>query len=117
MKGTIEKLSVTEAPDGSMREKLLVGTDQVALRYWQELPPRWPNNPKEQEEWTIRQYDTLGYVIKGRAELQTEGKSLKLQPGDSWRVPRGVRHRYVISEPLEAIEATHPAARETQVAR
>lgn len=31
-----------------------------------------------------------------------------LEPGDSWVVPRGARHRYVVLDSFTALEATHP---------
>lgn len=35
---------------------------------------------------------------------------MKLDPGDSWVVNAGVRHRYRVIEPFTAIEATSPPA-------
>jgi hypothetical protein len=54
--------------------------------------------------------ETVGYVIKGRAELQLEGQVVLLQPGDSWVVPKGSSHTYKILEPFTAVEATSPPA-------
>ena len=53
-------------------------------------------------------YETVGYVISGRAELLSEGQTVVLAPGDSWVVPKGARHAYKILEPFTAVEATHP---------
>jgi quercetin dioxygenase-like cupin family protein len=57
-----------------------------------------------------RDYETVGYVISGRAELTLEGQSLNLEPGDSWLVPAGAEHSYRILEPFTAVEATAPPA-------
>jgi quercetin dioxygenase-like cupin family protein len=53
---------------------------------------------------------TVGYVIKGRAELHLGEQLVLLEAGDSWVVPRGARHSYRILESFTAVEATHPPA-------
>ena len=53
---------------------------------------------------------TVGYVISGRAELHIQGQMVKLEPGDSWVVPKGSRHAFRILEPFTAVEATAPPA-------
>jgi quercetin dioxygenase-like cupin family protein len=35
---------------------------------------------------------------------------VRLEPGDSWVVPRGAAHTYKILEPFTAVEATSPPA-------
>jgi quercetin dioxygenase-like cupin family protein len=57
-----------------------------------------------------REYETVGYVISGRAELHLEGQMVLLEPGDSWVVPKGALHGYRILEPFTALEATSPPA-------
>jgi quercetin dioxygenase-like cupin family protein len=57
-----------------------------------------------------RDYETVGYVLAGAAELSIEGQLVKLEPGDSWVVPRDSRHHYRILEHLVAVEATAPPA-------
>ncbi len=59
---------------------------------------------------TRRDYETVGYVIAGHAELHLEGQTIFLRPGDSWLVPKGAEHRYRIVETFTAIEATAPPA-------
>ena len=54
------------------------------------------------------EYEVVGYVIEGRAELHLEGQTVKLEPGNSWVVPAGARHSYKILEPFKAVEATAP---------
>jgi quercetin dioxygenase-like cupin family protein len=55
-----------------------------------------------------REYETVGFVIAGRAELELEGQRVLLEPGDSWVVPKGAAHTYTILEPFTAVEATYP---------
>ena len=47
------------------------------MRLW-EAQPRGQSDPP-----TRRDYETVGYVIHGRAELQLEGQMVLLEPGDS----------------------------------
>ena len=68
----------------------------------------FPQNPDKEPR--ARDYETVGYVISGRAELHIEGQMVKLEPGDSWVVPKGSRHTYRILEPFTAVEATSPPA-------
>jgi quercetin dioxygenase-like cupin family protein len=66
--------------------------------------------PGDPEPLERRPYETVGYVIKGRAELHSEGQMVLLEPGNSWVVPKGANHTYKILEPFTAVEATHPPA-------
>ena len=59
---------------------------------------------------TERDYGTVGYVISGRAELDLEGQTVRLEPGDSWLgqpVP-GTLTAYWSASPV--VEATAPPA-------
>ena len=57
-----------------------------------------------------RPYETVGFVISGRAELKLNGEVVTLEPGDSWLVPAGTDHTYKILETFTAIEVTAPPA-------
>jgi mannose-6-phosphate isomerase-like protein (cupin superfamily) len=103
---SMQKVNQNQAQPGSMGQIYLAGGDRVALRLWDKEPP---NQGKSSYS---RDYETVGYVLEGRAVLHLETEQIQLQPGDSWVVPAGVRHRYEILEPLTAIEATSPPARE-----
>ncbi len=72
------------------------------MRLWEE------KQPGETNLSTCREYETVGYVIRGRAELQIEGQTILLEPGDCWVVPKGSSHSYTILETFTAVEATHP---------
>jgi quercetin dioxygenase-like cupin family protein len=100
MDSTIKKVVSAFSPRGEMGEICLVSGKGVSMRLWRE-------GPVEGTE-TRRAYETVGYVIKGRAELEVEGQTIRLEAGDSWLVPKHARHRYRILEPFEAIEATSP---------
>jgi len=87
-----------------MGQKYLASGITLAMRLWQEEPPAEPKEPSH------RDYETVGYVISGRAELTIEGQTLRLEPGDSWTVAEGAEHSYRILEPFTAVEATAPPA-------
>ena len=50
------------------------------------------------------------WLIAGRAELETEGQTVRLEAGDSWVVPAGAEHTYQILETFTAVESTAPPA-------
>jgi len=99
---TVTKVDSTHSPRGPQGEKYLASSVHVGMRLWEE------EQPTERKPAVRRPYETVGYVIKGRAELHIEGQLVKLAPGDSWVVPRGAEHSYRILEPFTAVEATHP---------
>ena len=99
-------VGVEEAPAGSMGQKLLISGNAIALRLWDEVP-----GDGQQKSAAARNYETVGYVLEGKAELTIEENTIRLEPGVSWTVPEGVSHTYRILEPFKAVEATHPSAR------
>ncbi|WP_437929598.1 cupin domain-containing protein [Sorangium sp. So ce291] len=101
---TIMKVSSGRSPRGQMGQKYLASGIQVSMRLWEREPPGDEKQP------TARDYETVGFVIEGRAELHIEGQMVRLEPGDSWTVPRGALHSYRIIEPFTAVEATCPPA-------
>lgn len=71
----------------------------------------WDEEPGQQKlENDPRDYEVVGYVLEGSAELEMEGQTIRLQAGDSWVVPKGARHTYHIKQHFKAVEATHPPA-------
>ena len=104
---SVRKLNVTFAPTGEQGQKCLISGQDLGMRLWENEPPGPP------KPVTRRDYETLGYVLSGRAELQIEGERLTLEPGDSWVVPRGSAHAYTILEPFTALEATSPPSPST----
>jgi quercetin dioxygenase-like cupin family protein len=102
---SVTKVNVATAPTGQMGQKYLASGVRTAMRLWEEEPSGKPT------EASRRDYETIGYVLHGRAELELEGQTLLLEPGDCWVIPRGARHRYLVLERLTTIEATSPPAR------
>ena len=100
---TVKKVSSRTSPRGDMGQTYLTSGKRVSMRLWQHEEP-------QPMPVTERDYETVGYVISGRAELDLEGQTVRLEPGDSWLVPAGARHSYRILEPLTAVEATSPPA-------
>ena len=101
---TIKKVSSPNSPKGEMGQVYLVSGKKVSMRLWRDEEPGGDAQP------TRREYETVGYVIAGRAELTLEGQTLRLEPGDSWLVPPGAEHAYRILERFTAVEATAPPA-------
>lgn len=101
---SITKVSALTAPRGDMGQKYLAAGVKMSMRLWENEPPG-PAKPE-----AARDYEAIGYVLKGRARLILEGQVIHLAPGDSWVVPRGARHSYEILELFTAVEATSPPA-------
>ena len=72
--------------------------------FWQAMPTA----TTDVEPHVSQDYEVMGYVISGRAELHVDGKTISLEPGDSWVVPTGALHAYHILEPLTAVKTSHP---------
>lgn len=102
---TIKKVSSTHSPEGEMGQKYLASGKNMSMRLWDKEQPSEPKPEK------AREYETIGYVIAGKAELHLEGQVVNLEPGDSWVVPQGATHTYKIIEEFTAVEATSPPAR------
>jgi quercetin dioxygenase-like cupin family protein len=101
---TVIKVNGHFSPKGPHGEKYLASGKNVSMRLWEN------EQPGEEKETTRREYETVGYVISGRAELHIEGQTVLLEPGDSWVVAKGAEHTYRILESFTAVEATYPPA-------
>lgn len=101
---SVQKVQAAHSPRGAMGQKYLALGISMGMRLWEDEPP----GGKEAEH--TRAYETIGYVIRGKAELHVGGQTLLLEPGDSWVVPRHAPHHYTILEPFTAVEATSPPA-------
>jgi quercetin dioxygenase-like cupin family protein len=99
---SIKKVDSRYSPRGEMGQKYLVSGKHVSMRLWEGEQPGEPKPPSR------REYETVGFVIRGRAELHLEGQVVLLAEGDSWLVPKGAEHTYKILEPFTAVEATAP---------
>ena len=101
---SVTKVKAQFSPKGALGQKYLASGVHVAMRLWEHEAPGAPKTPSQ------RDYETVGYVIDGRAELHLEGQKVVLEPGDSWVVPKGALHTYNILESFTAVEATYPPA-------
>ncbi len=101
---TVTKVDSSSSPHGELGQKYLASGKSLAMRLWEN------EEPNEAKEPATREYETVGYVISGRAELHLEGQMVLLEKGDSWVVPRDASHTYKILESFTAVEATHPPA-------
>ena len=101
---SVTKVQAKHSPRGEMGQKYLAAGVHIGMRLWENEKPGDGKSP------SARDYETVGYVISGKAELDIEGQTVRLEPGDSWLVPAGARHSYRILEPLTAVEATAPPA-------
>lgn len=100
---SVTKVAQAHSPHGTLGQKYLALGKRLSMRLWEE-PPGKPDSPHH------REYETVGYVISGKAELTLEGQKLLLAPGDSWVIPAGAVHSYRILEAFVAVEATAPGA-------
>ena len=100
----VDKVNEEEASRGEMGQRYLASGESVSMRLWE---TEQAGDPKPE---AAREYETVGYVLSGRAELRLEGETILLAPGDSWTVPKGASHTYNILEPFTAVEATSPPA-------
>src|SRR5260370_39853507 len=100
---TVKKVSSRTSPRGDMGQTYLTSGKRVSMRLWQREEP-------QPMPVTERDYETVGYVISGRAELDLEGQTVRLEPGDSRVGPAGAgdRLRDVGPPPARAAAAPPP---------
>ena len=101
---SVTKVSSEFSPEGKLGQKYLASGITLSMRLWTD------EEPGDTKPEVTREYETVGYVLKGSAELVLEGQTLILNPGDSWVVPKGAKHTYRIKETFSAVEATSPPA-------
>ncbi len=101
---SVTKVQSKHSPRGEMGQKHLATGIHVGMRLWEK------EQPGDEKPSSRRDYETIGYVLDGRAELHLEGQMVLLEPGDCWVVPKGASHSYKILEPFTAVEATCPPA-------
>lgn len=99
---SVTKVSAGEAPQGKQGQRYLAAGIRMGMRLWADEPAGAP------KPHTARDYETIGYVLRGRARLHLEGQVVDLAPGDSYVVPKGSSHTYEILEAFTAVEATCP---------
>jgi mannose-6-phosphate isomerase-like protein (cupin superfamily) len=98
----VNSTSVDPDADGKI---ILAAGDRIAMRMWRD------EHPESAKPATTRAYETVGYVLRGRAVLHIENQQIALGVGDSWLVPANVAHSYEILETFSAVEAISPLVR------
>jgi quercetin dioxygenase-like cupin family protein len=101
---SVTKVNSRYSPHGEHGQKYLATGIHLSMRLWER------EEPGEAKPVTRRDYETVGYVLEGRAELHLENQKVLLEPGDSWVVPKGAAHTYKVLERFSAVEATCPPA-------
>ncbi len=101
---TIMKVDSAFSPKGKLGQTYLATGKSISMRLWDEKVS------EGKEEAVSRDYETVGYVLEGSAELELEGQKILLKQGDSWVVPKGSKHTYRVQDKFKAVEATHPPA-------
>lgn len=104
MDTTVKKVSAEAAPQGRMGERFLVSGKRVSMRLWDKEAPAGEKTAR------VRDYETVGFALEGRAILHLAGQTVLIEPGDSWLVPAGTEHSYEVLETFSAVEATAPPA-------
>jgi mannose-6-phosphate isomerase-like protein (cupin superfamily) len=104
--GRVSKVGAADVHAGQMGQRNLAAGSRVAMRLWA------AEEPTEGKPEAAREYETVGYVVTGRARLRAGDQALDLGPGDSGVVPAGVSHTYEILEEFTAVEATSPPGSE-----
>jgi quercetin dioxygenase-like cupin family protein len=99
---TVIKVKSAFSPRGGLGQKYLASGVHLSMRLWEDEQPGEPRPASR------RDYETVGFVIRGRAGLHLEGQKVVLEAGDSWVVPRGAMHSYKVLEAFTAVEATCP---------
>jgi quercetin dioxygenase-like cupin family protein len=69
---TVTKVSIAHSPTGTQGEVYLASGKRVSMRLWRDEPPT-QDKPRRKHG-----YEVVGYVISGRAELEIEGQTVRL---------------------------------------
>ncbi|MGN8224601.1 cupin domain-containing protein [Gracilimonas sp. BCB1] len=106
---SIETMTAEEVAEGKLNEagdvkEILASGEDVGLRVWRD------EEPGADKELHTNSYETVGYVLKGKAELHLNDKVIELTEGNSYLVPKEAEHTYKIIETFTAVEATSPPA-------
>ena len=106
---SIETMTAEEVAEGKVKKaddpkEIMASGEDVGLRIWRN------EEPGTDKEKHSSPYETVGYVLKGKAELHLEDKVIELTEGNSYLVPKDAEHTYKIIETFSAVEATSPPA-------
>lgn len=98
------EISEGKLPEANEAKEILATGEDLGMRIWRN------EEPGADKDTVSRPYETVGYVLKGKAELHIEGEVTELNEGDSYLVPKEAEHTYKILETFSAVEATTPPA-------
>lgn len=87
------------AATGTHGERLLVQGDRITMRLWDEQPEDTEGKTMHRHD-----YEVVGYVLAGEADLILNGETHTLATGDAYHVPSGAEHTYRVRTPFRAIE-------------
>ncbi len=96
---TIVKVSSEASPKGDMGQVYLATGKGISMRLWRE---QMSDDAKPD---VSREYETVGYVISGRAELHLEGQMVLLEPGVLMSEPFGVGDDGAVARHLVVLDA------------
>jgi mannose-6-phosphate isomerase-like protein (cupin superfamily) len=99
-----KEIAEEKLTEGNDVKEILASGEDVGLRIWRD------EEPGADKEVHTSSYETVGYVLKGKAELHVNDKVIELTEGDSYLVPKEAEHTYKILETFSAVEATSPPA-------
>ena len=71
---SVQKVMSENSPNGEMGQKYLASGVNVAMRLWEN------EEPTDDKETRKRDYETVGYVVEGKAELHSRRSEI-----DSWK--------------------------------
>lgn len=103
---SVTKVDASRSPTGEDGERYLASGVRLAMRLWEAEGVTDEATARASE--SARDYEVVGYVLEGRAELHIEGQMVLLEPACSYVVPKGARHYYRVLEAFTAVEATSP---------
>ena len=72
---TINKVSSGQSSTGEMGQSYLAAGTNVALRLWDQ------EEPGDSKPTASREYETVGYVLEGKAEFQLSDQTVTLSVG------------------------------------
>lgn len=101
---TTEEIAEAKLPETDESKEIMASGEDVGLRIWRN------EEPGTDKETHSSSYETVGYVLKGKAELHLEDQIIELTEGNSYLVPKETEHTYKILETFSAVEATSPPA-------
>jgi|SRR6056297_468513 len=104
MSNSTEEIAKGKLPESESVKEILASGNNIGLRIWKN------EEPGADKDLHRSAYETVGYVLKGKAELHIEGEVTELREGDSYVVPENAEHTYKILETFSAVEATSPPA-------